>query len=99
MNFWDLIFKRYSSPFLFLDNLIIQGKLSEGIDTIYKQTDEDKLWQLYLSIPMKEKSYEDWKNEILFKDKEQEQDSFEVAENLEEVKNKVRNILKTFKPE
>ena len=99
MNFWDLIFKRYSSPFLFLDNLIIQGKLSEGIDTIYKQTDEDKLWQLYLSIPMKEKSYEDWKNEVLFKDKEQEQDSFEVAENLEEVKNKVRNILKTFKPE
>lgn len=91
-----MIFKRYSSPFLFLDNLIIQGRLCDGIDTIYKQVDEEKMWQLYLSIPMKERSYIEWKNEI--KSKNEEKPKFEVAENLEEVKNKARNILKNFKP-
>ena len=97
MDFWDLIFKRYSSPFLFLDNLLIQGRFSDGIGTIYKQVDEEKMWQLYLSIPMKEQSYNDWKNEMLFKD--EEEPTFEVAEDIEEVKNKARNILKNFKPE
>lgn len=92
-----MIFKRYSSPFLFLDNLIIQGRLCDGIDTLYKQTDEEKLWQLYLSIPMKEKSYNDWKNEIVSRD--EEKPSFEVAEDLDNVKNKARNMLKNFKPE
>lgn len=92
-----MIFKRYSSPFLFLENLIIQGKLCDGIDTIWKQKEEDKLWQLYLSIPMKEQSYEAWKNEIISKN--QEQDTFEVAEDIEDIKNKSRNILKNFKPQ
>ena len=92
-----MIFKRYSSPFLFLDNLIIQGRLSDGIDTIYKQVNEDKFWQLYLSIPMKEQSYVEWKNEIIARN--DEKPKFEVAEDLENVKNKARNILKNFKPE
>ena len=91
-----MIFKRYSSPFLFLDNLIIQGRFSDGIDTIYKQLDEEKMWQLYLSIPMKEKSYVDWKNEVL--SKEEVQPSFEASKDINEIKDKARNILKNFKP-
>lgn len=91
-----MIFKRYSSPFLFLENLIVQGRFSDGIDTIYKQVEEEKLWQLYLSNPMKDKSYIEWKNEIIYKN--QEQNNFEVAENIEDIKNNARNILKNFKP-
>ena len=91
-----MIFKRYSSPFLFLDNLMIQGRFSDGIDTIYKQVDEEKMWQLYLSIPMKEKSYYDWKNEVLSKD---EEPSFEASKDINEVKEEAKNILKNFKPE
>lgn len=98
-----MIFKRYSSPFLFLDNLIIQGRLCEGIDTIYKQVDEEKMWQLYLSsltfraMNNDSKSYNEWKNEALSTD--EEQPTFEVAEDFENVKNKARNMLKNFKPE
>lgn len=92
-----MIFKRYSSPFLFLENLIIQGKLNEGIDTIYKQADEEKLWQLYLSIPVKEISYVEWKDKLLSEN--QNKSNFEVAEDIEDIKNKSRNILKNFKPE
>ena len=80
-----------------MDNLILNHKLNEGIDTIYKQVDEEKMWQLYLSIPMKEKSYDDWKNEIL--SKEEVQPSFEASNNIKNVKDKARNILKNFKPE
>lgn len=94
-----MVHKRYSSPFLFLDNLIIQGRLCEGIDTIYRQSDEDKLWNLYLSIPMKEQPYVEWKNEIMSLNKKEEEPSFEVAENIEDIKNKSRDILKNFKPE
>ena len=94
-----MIFKRYSSPFLFLDNLIIQGRFSDGITTIYKQVDEEKMWQLYLSIPIKEQSYVEWKNEIMSKNEEQEKPVIEVAENLEEVRDKAKNILDRCKPE
>lgn len=92
-----MVHKRYSSPFLFLDNLIIQGKFSKGIDTIYKQVEEEKLWALYLSIPVKEKSYIDWKNEIISKNEEPIE--FEVANDLNDIKDKARNILKNFKPQ
>lgn len=97
-----MIFKRYSSPFLFLENLIIQGKLCEGIDTIYKQTNEDKMWEVYLytitsrALNEDNRSYQDWRNEVVSKN--QEQDVFEVAENIEEVKDKARNMLSNFKP-
>ena len=56
------------------------------------------MWQLYLSIPMKEQSYVEWKNEIISKN--EEKPSFEVAEdNIQNIKDKARNILKNFKPE
>lgn len=59
---------------------------------IYKQINEEKMWQLYLSIPMKEKSYVDWKAEIVSHNEEVEEEDIEAA------KNKARNILKNFKP-
>ena len=75
---------------------MVQGRFSDGIDTIYKQVEEEKLWQLYLSNPMKDKSFIEWKNEVISKN--QEQNNFEVAKNIEDIKNNARNILKNFKP-
>lgn len=79
-----------------MENLINQQRFSDGISTIYKQVNEDKMWQLYLSIPVKEKSYEDWKNEIV---SQNEDTNFEVAENIENIRDKAKNMLKNFKPE
>lgn len=76
-----------------MDNLILNHKLNEGIDTIYKQVDEEKLWQLYLSIPMKEKSYVDWKAEIIAQNHQEIEE-----EDIEAARDKARNILKNFKP-
>lgn len=52
------------------------------------------MWQLYLSIPIKEKSYIDWKNEVL----EPVEQPVVVKQNLEVAKNKAKEILKNFKP-
>lgn len=89
-----MVFKRYSSPFIFLDTLILQRRFSEGIDVILKEIDEEKLWQLYLSNPIKEKSFLDWRREVYAERevKEVKKIDFEAA------KQGARNILKTFKP-
>lgn len=89
-----MVFKRYASPFIFLDTLILQCKFSEGIDVILKQNDEEKLWQLYLSNPFKEKSFLDWKNELYAENEVQEVKKID----FEAAKQGARNILKTFKP-
>lgn len=88
-----MIFKRYSSPLLFLSKLLENRKFSSGIDAIYKQSNEDKLWQLYLSMAIKEKSFIDWKSDMVGSN-----DTIEEQEkNLEAAKTDARNILKNFK--
>lgn len=55
------------------------------------------MWQLFLSIPVKEQSYIEWKNERISNN--EEETTFEVAENIEDIKNRSRNMLKNFKPQ
>lgn len=88
-----MVFKRYSSPFIFLDNLISSNQLCVGIDTIYEQVDEEKMWQLYLSIPMKEKSYIAWKEDVIANSKNEIEE-----EDIEAARDRARDILKNFKP-
>lgn len=60
----DLLFKKYASPFLFLDFLVETGDLEDGIDVIINQNQDEKDWELYLSLnPWNDKSYFDWKKE------------------------------------
>lgn len=89
-----MVFKRYSSPFLFLDNLLEQGCFYEGIDTIFNQIEEEKMWQLYLSIPIKEQSYINWKNEVL----QPVEQPVVRKKNIEVAKKEAKEILKNFKP-
>ena len=61
----DLLFKRYASPFLILDQYIQCGTLIEFALMILKQREEDRCWELYLSIPLKEKGYNEFRDDIL----------------------------------
>lgn len=60
----DLLYHRYASPLPLLDTAIAMGRLNEFINILYKQIDEDMLWQLYLSQWLKEGSFEDWKTAL-----------------------------------
>lgn len=63
----DLLFKRYASPFLFMDGMIQTGRFSEFVDefvrTAMKDEDESKLWEFYLHR-VQEGSFLDFKEEL-----------------------------------
>lgn len=87
----DLLFKRYASPFLFLDGLLELGKLEEGIKYLLEEENDEKLWQLYLhSNPSK--SFNEWKKDINSNDKPKGLSSEEVITQVE----KSKDILKAF---
>lgn len=90
-----MVFKRYSSPFLFLENLIENKKFYDGIITIWNKSNDDKLWELYLHS-MPEKSFNDWKDELIFNNNKEEVSG---VIDLEVAKEKSRDILNHFKPE
>ena len=51
LEFWDLLFKRYASPFLLMDEMIATDRLVEFVDSIVKRTNKDNeestLWEFF----------------------------------------------------
>lgn len=97
----DLIFKRYSSPFLFLDNLIKSGDFEEGIDTIISQYEKDKDWELYLSQnPWNDKPFSEWRKEAYQSTtiNENNMTKAQAEQHFKTEYEKSQNILNNFKP-
>ena len=90
----DLIHKRYSSPFFYLNLLIENHRFSDGISTIHEQNENEKLWQLYLHS-MSDKSFVDWKAEIIGSNNNEAVSNVDI----EATKFKAKEILHNFKPE
>lgn len=88
----DLLYHRYASPFNYLQGLMDSGNLLVGINYLFEQENERKLWDLYLhSYPSD--SFDDWKKKVLTnierpKELSQKQIAIEV--------NKSNEILKAF---
>ena len=63
----DLLFKRYASPFLLLDNLLLTNSLSEFIDDFLKfigeEMKERSQWEFFLH-KVYDKSWKDFIDEI-----------------------------------
>ena len=91
----DLIFKRYSSPFCLLDNLIATASLRNFIDDFRKFIDEEKQeesnWQFFLHRVF-DKSWKDFCEEIASIDKAEKID-------LGATIKKSKNMLNNFTPE
>ena len=92
----DLLFKRYASPFDYLDALLGYCSFGRGIANIWETTQDDKSWDYYLSNnPMNNKSFEDWKKENRTKQEAHTPLSkAQVGATVE----KSQNILKNFNP-
>lgn len=88
----DLIFKRYSSPFVFLDALISGDRFSQGISEIWDFADEDKEWEFYLHRFI-DKSFDAFKASLCKKPSEMKADDFETTINNS------KSILQGFNPE
>lgn len=96
----DLVFKRYSSPFLFLNILIENNNFSSGIDELYHIKNEEKWWEMYLAtLPLNEKSYDEWKKESLKGSDLSINKSEELSvEYVETAIKKSQDILSNFNP-
>lgn len=94
----DLLFKRYASPFLFIDGMIQAGRFTEFVenfvDTSNKEKQEKALWEYYLFREW-ERSFNDFKESV-------ENDSKNAAQSVYDIETTVQNsmnILKNFNPE
>ncbi len=63
----DLLFKRYASPFLFMDGMILTDRFSEFVDefvqTVMKENEEETSWEFYLH-KVQEGSFKDFMDEL-----------------------------------
>lgn len=59
----DLLFHRYASPFLLLDQIIPAGDLSEFVSTLWEIKEEEKEWQYFLAKVF-DKSFSDFKESM-----------------------------------
>ena len=96
----DLLFKRYASPFLFLNGMIQTCRFSEFVEefikTINSENEEKTLWDFYLHrCILIDKSFEDFKNDIKVN---QDNRAMSDAQIETTVLNSL-NILNNFNPE
>ena len=91
----DLIFKRYSSPFSLLDELIENDMLSDFIDTLLEKYNEDIEMNVWLH-KVHDRSFNEFSNSI------HNQDAQLDEMDIEEVKTTVKKskeILSNFQPQ
>ncbi|KIR03464.1 hypothetical protein P261_02279 [Lachnospiraceae bacterium TWA4] len=93
----DLVFKEYSSPFSFIDSLIISERFCEWIDTFLEKHKEKVQWEYWLH-----KVFDMTWNEYKKNCDEKEKSSLENEMTEDEVETAVNdsmNILNNFIPE
>lgn len=89
----DLIFKRYSSPFILLDNYLRLGRFDEFVDEVIKANNEDETYKVWL-LKVHDKSYEEFREEVLNSSKNKASTPEQIKATISESK----NILNGFNP-
>lgn len=87
----DLLFKRYASPFILLDNLIITNSLNSFVDDFFGFVNEQTEWEFFLH-KVYDKSWSEFSDSIKQSDN---QEPIDLGATL--IKSK--NILNNFTPE
>lgn len=93
----DLLFKRYASPFSFVNGMIKSGRFQEFVvefaDTIRKEKEEKKSWEFFLH-KVWEGTYQDFTSDI----ENNKRDMTMTKQTIETTVNHSLNILNNFKP-
>lgn len=94
----DLCFKRYASPFLFMDGMIHAGRFEEFVKDLVKTVDKEKEeqlnWEFYLHRVL-EGSFNDFIDEIETNKKNQHLSERTIETTVQHS----MNILNQFNPE
>ena len=86
----DLLFSRYASPFVLLDNLIITNSLNNFVNDFFDFVTEDSEWEFFLH-KVYDKSWSEFSNEM-----KQSENQKQVDLGATIVKSK--NMLNNFTP-
>ena len=76
----DLLFKRYASPFLLIDQMIVMNCLSDFIYQSVQKNNDDSLWEFYLH-KVEGKTFNEFKGEILAQNAEVTEEDLETTIN------------------
>jgi hypothetical protein len=93
----DLLFKRYASPFIFVDGMMQSGRFSEFVDefvhTINSENEEQVNWDFYLH-KVSEGSFSDFVDEL----KQNKENQKMTASTIESTVQQSMDILNNFSP-
>ena len=94
----DLLFKRYASPFSFLDGVIRTGRFHDFVHffwkTVHTEKDEEASWQYFLHKVF-DGSFADFKEEMKITSENQNMSERTIETTI----NYSMNILNKFNPE
>lgn len=90
----DLLFTRYASPFLFMDEMIRNGQFCMFIHNVIKAKHESDEWEIYLH-KVWDKSFSEFKEEIRLNQRHQNM----TNDQIERIVNDSMNVLSNFNPE
>lgn len=88
----DLLFKRYASPFLLVDQMLMTRQFSEFVTQLFEFDTDERLWNIFLH-KVEGQSFNEWKATL------EGQQNAEMSKNeIETTVNNSFNILNGFKP-
>jgi hypothetical protein len=94
----DLLFKRYASPFSFIDGMMQSGRFDEFVvelvNTVNKEKENESLWEFYLHKVNSETSFKDFVEEVETDNKNQSMTEEDKASTV----NMAMDILNNFIP-
>ena len=90
----DLLFKRYASPFVLIDEMLMIGNFHKFIVELKNQVDDEKVWEFYLH-KVNDVSFEEFKRRM-----NDEPENHQMTQNdIETTVNESYQLLNGFKPE
>lgn len=91
----DLLFKRYASPFLLIDQVILVGQFSDFVLQLVEDDADDALWEFFLHKVGDGQSFKDWKSSLDIPQTDDEVTDEQIGATI----NSSINILNSFEPE
>lgn len=88
----DLLFKRYASPFLLLDEMILADKLSEFVSHIVDETNHEQEWEFFLHKVF-DKSFREFKESLRTIERPREMSKLDIETTIKDSLDITQNFV------
>lgn len=92
MKFMDLLFSRYASPFLLLDEVILTGDLFEFVMFLMNKTNEEQEWEFFLHKVF-DKSFKEFREGLTVDRKTHEMSKSDIETTIQDSMNMTMNFI------